>query len=895
MQQNLGKFLQRSQLAEKGKRRGHLKVFLGYASGVGKTYALLQAANQARQRGLDVVVGYAETYNSIETAALLSALESIPVKKVRQDRRIVRAFDLAASLARQPQLIIVDDLAHTNQADSYCNAKRYQDIEELLAAGIDVYTAVSIQHIESLNDIILAITGISVKELIPDEFFDGATQVELVDIAPDELLSRLKSGKIKRTEQVNKKLESYFSLDNLTALREIALRWCADRIDTLMEEIKLKNIGNSYTSEHVLACLSSAPSNARIIRTAARMAKAFGGLFTALYVKTVRQDLLSEADKERIQQNMRLAEQLGAKVEIIYGEDVPFQIAEFVRLSGVSKIVIGRSTTIRRILFGKPTLTERLIADAPNMDIHIIPDGASILGCRDEENHSRFRFVFDKWYTIKSTFILSAATLMGFLFQYFEFRDVNIIIVYMLGVLLISIMTAQQGYSFIASIISVLSFNFFFTLPHFSFNAYEEDYLVTFVIMFLVAFISGSLAVKLKDQVKQSAKVAHRTKILFETNQFLEQAKDKEEIVAIAARQLRSLLNRDLVFYITEKDDLAEPQFFSINEKPLGDYDVDKEKVAALWALKQNKRGSTSPDSLPSSRWQYLPIKINDYVYGVVGISAERPLDAFEHNLLLSILGECAMALENERHRREKEEAAVFAQQEKFRSNLLRSISHDLRTPLTSISGNASNLYANGDKLDESARKSLYADIHDASLWLINLVENILSLTKIREGRMYLNITTELMEEVISESLRHINRQRGKRKINVKFSQEFILAKIDVQLIVQVIVNIVDNALKYTPDGSEINIFTKQEGKTVIVSIADNGVGIPDEDKEHVFEMFFIVGNRPVDSRRSLGLGLALCRSIINEHGGTIYVTDNEPRGSIFKFTLPAGEVDLHE
>lgn len=873
---------------------GHLKIFFGYAAGVGKTYAMLKAAHSAKRSGIDVVAGYIEPHARPATSALVNGLEQIPTKKQLHSGIGVNEFDLDAALKRHPKLILVDELAHTN-ADGSRHAKRYQDIAELLKAGIDVYTTVNVQHIESLNDIVAAITGVLVRERVPDSIFDNAHQVELVDIEPEELLERLKEGNVYRGEQAERAAANFFSVENLTALRELALRRCADRMNLLTESARVKNHGDYHTDEHILVCLSSAPSNAKIIRTAARMAAAFNGSFTALFVETPAFSVMSEDDKNRLRSNVRLAQQLGAAIETVYGEDVPYQIAEFARLSGVSKIVVGRSNAKRQRLFGKPSLTERLTDIAPNLDIYIIPDSTANGFYRERKVSKRLKVSVSLFDTAKSVLILLLATLTGFLFSKLGFTEANIITVYILGVLITSVVTNARIYSLISSVVSVLVFNFFFTVPQFTFMAYDKGYPVTFGIMFIAALLSGSLAVKLKSQAKQSAQAAFRTKVLFDTNQLLQNANSDNEIVVVTANQLIKLLNRDVVVYPVRDTALDEPHIFPVAAG--GDELVsENEKAVAAWVLKNNKHAGATTETLGSAKCLYLSIRVGDSVYGVVGIHIDgSPLDSFENNVVLSILGECALALENSRNAREKEQAAILAKNEQLRANLLRAISHDLRTPLTSISGNASNLLSNGDGFDEKTKKQIYTDIYDDSMWLINLVENLLSVTRIEEGRMNLKLSTELMDEVITESLRHISRKSVEHHITVQSGDDFVLAKMDAKLIVQVVINIVDNAIKYTPAGSSITITTKQENGLVTVSIADDGPGISDEVKPRVFDMFFSGANKVADSRRSLGLGLSLCKSIITAHGGTITVTDNSPQGTIFTFTLPAGEVEIYE
>ena len=878
------------QQEERNKTRGRLKIFFGYAAGVGKTYAMLKAAHTAKRRGIDVVVGYIEPHTRPQTTALISGLEKIPTKKITYNHILLQEFDIDAAIQRKPKLILVDELAHTN-AEGSRHAKRYQDIEELLNAGIDVYTTVNVQHIESLNDIVASITGIIVQERIPDSIFDNADQVKLIDIEPQELIQRFNAGKIYKQEQTRQALTNFFHTDNLIALREIALRRCADRMNNLSENARIKNNSDYYTDEHILVCLSSSPTNSKIIRNAARMAKAFRGGFTALFVETPDFSAMEEEDRNRLRANIHLAEQLGATIETTYGDDIAFQISEFARLSGVSKIVVGRNNAKRRFFFGKPSLTEKLTAYAPNLDIYIIPD-KEITIYHKRKRKSRHPFLTSD--LLKAIIIMLLSTAAGLLFYKLGFSEANIITIYILGVLFTSIATTQRIYSFISSFVSVLIYNFFFTEPRFTFNAYDAGYPVTFLIMFIAAFITSSLAVKLKRHAKQSAQTAYRTKVLFDTNQLLQQAKGKNNIISVMANQLLKLLSRSIVCYIAEGDRLSRPVVFS-NSETNDDIISENEKAVAAWVYKNNKHAGATTDTLSNAKCLYLSIRVNHNVYGVVGIVIDSsPLETFENSIVLSILGECALSLEREEMEREKEETAVLAKNEQLRANLLRSISHDLRTPLTSISGNAGILLSNGDSIQDTKKKQLYNDIYDDSLWLINLVENLLSVTKIEDGSMRLNITVELVSEVITEALKHINRKSSSYMITVKQENDLLLAKMDAHLIMQVIINIVDNAIKYTPPGSKITITTKKQGNKAVISIADTGPGLSDEEKTKIFNMFYTTSNK-ADGHRGLGLGLALCKSIITAHNGEIYVFDNKPTGSVFEFTLPVEEVTIHE
>lgn len=868
--------------------RGHLKIFFGYAAGVGKTYAMLKAAHVAKRRGTDVAVGYIEPHQRPETTQLLNGLELLPTKTIQYKGLSLHEFDIDFALTRKPKLILVDELAHTNAQGSR-HIKRYQDIDELLRNGIDVYTTVNVQHIESLNDMVEAITGIVVKERIPDSIFNNSTQVELVDIEPFELITRLQQGKIYKEVQAQKALSNFFDIKNLTALREIALRKCAERVNLMSEKIRIPGKNEYYTDEHILVCLSSSPSNAKIIRTAARMCNAFKGTFTALFVETSAVARMNEENKNRLRKNITLAEQLGASVETVQGDDVPFQIAEFARLSGVSKVVLGRSNATKKYFWNKSTLTEKLTEHAPNLDIYIIPDKQDYPYKATKVKEHPKNYLYD---TLKSVLLLSVATVICMFFYNLKFSEANIIMVYILSVLLISVITNSRIHSLLSSVISVLLFNYFFTVPRFTLNATDAGYPVTFAIMFIAAFITSTLATKLKQQAKQAAQTAFRTKTLLETNQLLQKADSKQSVIDVTCRQLLKLIKKDIVYYTSINGDIQNPICFYNDEERTHDYFSPNELAVAKWVLKNNKHAGAGTNTLNSAKCYYLAIRINDMVYGVVGIAlGNDKLHSFEHSVMLSILGECALALENMMVNEEREKTNILVKNEQLRSNLLRSISHDLRTPLTSISGNANILIASEHVMPQEKRRQIYLDIFDDSIWLINLVENILSVTKIEDGSMKLNCETELVEDVVLEALKHIDRRKNDYIIKYQQKDDFLLAKIDARLIIQVIINIVNNAIHYTPIGSEIIISAKKENDFVVIEIADNGDGIAGGEKQRIFDMFYTANSSVADSRRSMGLGLALCKSIINAHGGKIQVIDNKPKGTIFYFTIPCEEV----
>ena len=649
---------------------------------------------------------------------------------------------------------------------------------------------------------------------------------------------------------------------------------------------------NKELSEHILVCLSAAPSNKKIIDTAAKMVKVLQARFTALYVRTgIKSEVL---DKEKLEEHIQYAEKLGAEIVMTHGENIPVQIAEYARLSNVTKIVIGQSNARRNHFFSKATLTERLIEIVPDIDIHIIPDA---LKTRTHQKRSFARYVEkpsakDYFFTV---IIFAVCTLIGILFQRLNFTDTNIVTIYILGVLLTSMVTDGYLCSVVGSVISVFLFCFFLTEPRMSFQTYAVGYPVTFLIMLISSVLTGALAAKLKTHAKLSAQLAFRTQVLFDTDRLLQKAKGGTEILDITCTQLLRLLNRNITAYVVENGNLSDGKLFSVEKESAKNILTPEEQGVARWVYENRQRAGASTHHFPQAKCLYLAIRGGDNVYGVIGIPMQKEtLDYFEYSILLSVINECALAMENAQNAMEKEKNAVLAKNEQMRADLLRAISHDLRTPLCSISGNADMLVNNGDRLDEATKDQIYTDIYDDSEWLIGVVENLLSITRLNDGRLKIKFTDQLLDEVIAESLRHINKKHDEYKI-VTDCEELVLARMDVRLIIQVLVNLIDNAIKYTPPGSIICIRgIKADGKAQI-SVEDNGPGIPDEMKPHIFEMFYTGKTTIADSHRSLGLGLALCRSIIEEHNGTLVLTDHAPHGCNFIFTLPLSEVTLNE
>ena len=660
----------------------------------------------------------------------------------------------------------------------------------------------------------------------------------------------------------------------------------------------VKNTENELSKDHILVCLSSSPSNERIVRMAGKMAQAFCGSLTALYVQTPGDTVMNTADMSRLQANMRLAQQLGAEIVTTHGEDVPTQIAEYALLSDVTKIVIGRSGVQRPHFWSEPTLTERLIALAPDVDIYVIPDVEAYKSYRRERLIS-IRPAFPTALELLLTVgILVAATIIGWGFLRLGFANANIIMVYLLGVLLTSTFTSGYTCGVLSAFLSVILFNYFLTEPRLSLAAYGSKYPITFAVMFASALLTCTLATKLKAHAQLSARDAYRTKLLFDMNRQLQKAETPDEVYQMTATQIQKLMQRDVLVYPAQGEALLDGIVYPADGS--SPHSVTKEKQeqdVIRWVWQNRKRAGATTETFAKAKRLYLAIRIGQQVYGVIGIPMEKQTqpDAFTSSILFSILGECALALESLHNAEEKEKAAVLAKNEQLRANLLRSISHDLRTPLTSISGNADTLLHSYNMLDEQTRKQIFTDIYDDAQWLTGLVENLLSITKITDGNVKLHLSDQVVDDIVSEALRHIDRRSAEHHITVDCGDEPLLVRVDAGLIMQVLINLVNNAVKYTPPGSNIRITAIQQEKAAEIYVSDDGPGIPDERKELVFKMFFTGSNLIGDSRRSLGLGLTLCQAIIHAHHNEMTLKDNLPHGCIFSFTLPLSEVNLNE
>lgn len=868
---------------------GRLKIFFGYAAGVGKTYAMLEAAHQAQKEGVDVVVGYVEPHARPDTLALLEGLEVLSCREVDYRGIRLREFDLDGALARRPQLILVDELAHSN-APGCRHTKRYQDVEELLQAGINVYTTVNVQHLESLNDLVTSITGVVVNERIPDHVFDRANQVELVDIAPADLERRLEEGKIYQQRQAKQALENFFTAENLTALREIAMRRTADQLNrTAVQEKKGRA---ARAGDHILICLSSAPSNAKVIRTAARMAEAFHSGFTALFVQTPETKELSGENIKRLRSNLRLAEQLGAQIATVYGADPAEQIAEYARVSGITKIVMGRVNHRQHPWIGQKSLADRLI-ERTDLDVYIIPDRQPLykkpLG---KLRKSRVRF---SWRDAVVTLLcLAISTAVGFAFDWAGFSESNIITIYILGVLVTAVSTSGHLYGAANSLLSVLAFNFFFTEPRFTLQADGPSYPVTFLIMLSSSIIASSLASRVKEQARMVAEKSYYTELLLGSSQKLQTIRTEWDCLRLTAEQLSRMFDRPVIYALNDADKELDFRIEPADEHTLLEKLSMEEIGVAKWVQKNNKHAGATTNTLPDSKWLFLSVRGTRGVMGIVGVPIAGYVvpDAFEKNLMVALLGECGLSQERIRLEEERNQIALQTQRESLQANLLRAVSHDLRTPLTNINGSVGILMRKDQTLKPEVREQLYTAIDDDTNWLINMTENLLAATQLETDRTKLKTAPELLEDLFQSAVRQLDRRARDHHISVDLEDQTLMASMNAGMIQRVIINMMNNAIQYTPKDSHIILSGTRRKDWVEISVSDDGPGIPDEAKKHLFDLFYTAEQGKPDSKRGLGLGLHLCQSIVNAHGGTITVSDHAPSGTTFRFTLPAVRTD---
>jgi two-component system sensor histidine kinase KdpD len=862
--------------------RGKLKVFLGAAAGVGKTYAMLEAAHARRAEGVEVVVGWVDTHGRAETEALLKGLDILPRRPIEYRGTIITEFDLDAALARRPTLILVDELAHPNAPGSR-HAKRWQDVQELLDAGINVYSTLNVQHLESLNDVVAQITTVRVRETIPDSILEQADEVELVDLPPEELLQRLKEGKVYVPEQAQEAIRNFFRKGNLIALRELALRRTADRVDEQMQDyMRGHAIDRTWpAAERILVCVRAGPLGVKLVRAARRMAARLRAEWLTVYVETPDHMRLSEADRDGLARTLRLAERLGGQAVTLSGQSVTEEILAYARARNVSKIIVGKPAGPRwkDLLFG--SVVDDLIRRSGDIEIYVIRGEAGQTSPRRVARLGRPTNWRQLGWAVGTVGLCTA--LGRLMFPYFHVSD--IIMVYLLGTVLVA-PRLSRPFTILTSILSVAALDFFFVPPYFTFAVSDVRYFVTFVVMLVVAIIVSSLTVRIRQQADAARKRERRTAALYDLSRELASTRGEESLLQAAVRHISEVFGCQVAVLrpgptggIVPK--AAHPVPFEIDTNEGG---------VSQWAYEHRQMAGLGTETLPGAKALYLPLIASQGIVGVLGVKPSDThafADPEQLHLLETFANQAALAIERAQLAEEAQQAQVRAEAERLRNALLSSVSHDLRTPLATIMGSASSLLENGTHFQRGTWQDLLQSIVDESERLNRLVSNLLDMTRLESGTLAVKKEWHPLEEVIGAALARMEKRLGDRPVAIRVPPDLPLVRIDGVLIEQVLINLLDNGLKYTPVGRGIDISASESDAAVLVEVADRGPGFTPGEEEHLFDKFY--RGQTADSR-GVGLGLAICRAIVEAHGGKIWAENRPEGGAVFRFTLPAKE-----
>ena len=843
--------------------RGRLKIFLGAAPGVGKTYAMLQAAHHRMRDGVDVAAGVVETHGRRETDALLRGIEVVPSRHQHYRGHDFHEMDLDALLARRPTLALVDELAHTNIPGSR-HLKRWQDVEDLRAAGIDVYATLNIQHLESLNDVVEQISGVKVRETLPDSVLSRADEIELIDLPPDELIKRLHEGKVYVPEQARRAVNNFFSPGNLTALREMALRHAAERVDAQMVDyMRAHAIAGPWPArERILVCIDERVDAQRLVRVAKRTAERRSAAWVAVTVETNNSQSVGEGEKDFIAQAMRLAAQLGGETQVLQGDDVVSTILDFARERNATQIVVGRSRP-RKWRLGR-SVTDQLIAEAGEYNVFVVggqdddkpPPPVRV---RKEEPRDWFGYAFAFTATL-------CATGLGFLIDKW-LPVASISVAYLLAVMVVAMRSGLRP-SVLSSVWSFLAFNFFFTEPKWSFAVSDTQNVLTLVFFLIAAFIVSNMASRLRAQVHTSRASARRTANLYDFSRKVTGAASLDDVLWAVVHHVSSTITGKSLVLLPDEHGLS----IAAGYPPEDELD-DRSQAAADWSWSHGKPAGRGSATLPTSLWLFLPLKTARSAVGVLGVQmledADLPSPA-QMRLLETLADQAAIAIERTTLVADIETARVATERERLRSALLSSLSHDLRTPLVSIMGAASSLITLDQALSGHDRLDLAHTVLDEAERLNRFVQNLLDMTKLGAGALKPRVDWADLHDIVRAATSRAERLSNRHIVRVEIAPGMPLLCVDPVLIEQVIFNLLDNACKYAPAGTVVKVWAIKTVQHISIEIADQGPGIPPEDREKVFDMFYRI-NQSDSQTAGTGLGLAICRGIIQAHGGTIH------------------------
>jgi two-component system, OmpR family, sensor histidine kinase KdpD len=868
---------------EEQSKRGRLKIFLGYVAGVGKTYAMLEAAHQRLSEGLDVVVAYVETHGRKDTEKLLEGLQVLPRSSLQYRGVTLAEMDLDAILVRRPRIALVDELAHSNAPGSR-HPKRYQDVEELLAAGIDVYTTVNIQHLESLKDAVQQITGVQVHETVPDKIFDEAYEIELVDLPADELLQRLKDGKVYIPDQAARAIEKFFRKGNLTALRELSMRRAAERVDTQMRSyMEARAIPGPWPArDRILVSLSSHPLGERLIRAGRRLADDLNAEWFVLFVETPGHTHMPPENRERMQHNLDLAEALGAQIFHVAGQSVADEILLFCRQHNITKIIAGKPLRPRWREVFQPSVIDEIIRKSGRVDVYVVSAEAGKLE----------RFPVRTWLPhrplgryLASLGLVILATL-AILEIHTHLDPTNLVMIFLAAVVIAAVFLGR-GPSIVASFLSVLAFDFFLVNPRFSFAVTDTQYILTFFGLLIVGLIISNSASLLRDQVEALRKRESQAQALNRFSQELTGAVTLDQVLDIVIRNTGTMFDRAVVVLLPERGRLvpkAASQAFTLNESEL---------AVAEWAFKNGIPAGRGTDTLPAAEVRYSPLITARGVIGVMGFKPIEPKDYLsqdQRQLFSGFNNLSALAIERARFAEDSVQAEMLRSTERLQSALLNSISHQLRTPLATIQGVLTSLSesekspSGENRLDPQTRVELIETATGQTNQLNRLVENLLDMTRLEAGAVRVHCEPGDLTDLVGAVVGQMAHLLEHRPVEINIPADIPSVSMDAGLSGQILVNLLENACKYSPTGSPITISARAGQNHVEVSVRDHGIGIPEEDLARVFDKFYRV-ERP-QQVTGTGLGLSICKGIVEAQGGKIWARNNPDGGVTMAFTL---------
>jgi two-component system, OmpR family, sensor histidine kinase KdpD len=882
--------LQRVQAEEARERRGRLRIFFGASAGVGKTYAMLEAARSIRASGTDVVVGYVEPHGRIETERLLEGLPRLATLPVSYRGIVRQEFDLDAALARRPQILLVDELAHSNLVGGLPaprHPKRWQDVEELLAAGISIWTTVNVQHLESLNDLIYQTTGIRQRETLPDRVFDEADDIELIDLPPDDLIARLHAGKVYVAGQAGAAIERFFRKQNLLALREIALRRVADRVEAASRELPADRSQARIAGDRVLVAVGPDEQAEELVRAGKRMADALDARWTVVYVETPWLLGLSDAQRNRRIEVLRLAESLGGETVTLDGPSAATTLVEYAQMRHATRVLVGAPKRRGWRAWLRPSTATELMRRARGFDVVMIaaaprpPWAARPASPGRTPAASAVHWDRYAW----AGAVCALCTLVGFaMYPHFELS--NLVMIYLLGVTVAGLRLGR-GPSVLAALLNVAAFDFFFVPPRYSFAVSDAQYLVTFLAMVIIALVIATLTASVRQQTRVAGARERRTALLYAMSRELTVTRGITSMARVAVRHVAEVFEcRATVLLPAAGGTLRYPA-----DPPLESSFRGADLAVAQWVADHGRRAGLGSDTLPAAAGLYVPLGGEKRTVGVLAVLPSNPRRVLlpeQSHLLETFAGQIALALERAHLAEVAEQSSLAAERETLRNTLLASISHDLRTPLAVMAGAGSTLAQHGASLDEATRVQLARSIESTARDMSELVSNVLDLVRFESGEAALRRDWQTLDDLVGSALTRYEPRLGEHPVETRLAPDLPPVWVDATLIVQVFGNLLDNIVKYTPPGTRVSISAVPAGDFVQISVEDDGPGLPAGDPARLFDKFqrgsgegAVVG---------VGLGLAICRAIVRAHGGEIEAQRREPAGSRFVFTLPATE-----